>query len=820
MLKAKCGIILPMEVIKKYLPNKPYLAKGSVMFLASLLILGVATPTGVSAGFFDDIIINGAGGILTSTIGLLLSFLLVIAAGFANFAGSFMEWVLNWDMFYTKCVGVPENKCFIDIGWKLARDLVNALLIVALVVIALSTILGKREYGITSSLIPLMLVALLVNFSRVVVGMVIDGANIVMDVFVQAMPGIADSTSSITKSAGVGDFSFSFDTATAATNLFETIIMIIFFFGLGFILFLYGIIFAVRFAMLWMLTIMSPIAFLAYIFPTTKKIFNFWRDQLIQWAVIGIPVLFFLWVALLFAARMDDMVPSGDAGFFAAIMPSIFLLIMLGVAFILGLRTSAMGSAAIISTGKKFGAATGMFAGKWGAKLAYRATTRGIGAGVRGAVGGGKAAGRYADPRLRALGQKIKVAIPPLRAVSAWRTGAARRRFDIAKNRGRMLQDANILGQKDKNGNFVTKSAAWGDLTGDQQIRVKESYRSPTAKGAAAILGGGKQSASWLGNKAKYLANTPFKLLTPEERKALWSAVTFAKLRTAQKAATGKELKALEALNLSISELRETIRKSSKEKKFAAQILLAQQTSPEDFNREFSPSARATLAKEARRLGLGKELFAYQPQLINDALPGTDPDTLLKRAKVKKDATSKAGKEIKDAYETMLNLLDDEVVLLGEKGNALQKLAAAQTLADRHELGKLSDPGAAIESARQFNQEHLILRRYLHMTKDKPEMKKVTEKMSDRDYPFIHEGILDISTPKSLGKFEDFWEHASRAGIGQMIGRKDLASAMQAIASDTKNHPLLEKRKDIDRFMRIRSKSNVVFGIPWTGKSP
>ena len=96
-------------------------------------------------------------------------------------------------------------------------------------------------------------------------------------------------------------------------------------------------------------------------------------------------------------------------------------------------------------------------------------------------------------------------------------------------------------------------------------------------------------------------------------------------------------------------------------------------------------------------------------------------------------------------------------------------------------------------------------------------MEKVLEKMSDRDYPFAHKGILDASTPK----FEEFWKHASRSGVGQMINTKGLADAMQKIARDTKNHPLLESRKDIDQFMRRRARPNAAaFGIPWTGKLP
>lgn len=350
-----------MEVVKKYFYEKPRSSGGAVVFCLLLLILGIFVPLEFAdAGWFD--IGNIAGAAILSFFSFVLSFQVWVAAYLAGLAGSFMDWVLHWDMFYTKCtVAVPQEECFIDIAWKVMRNLVNAALIVALVIIALFTMLDSRQYGIKNAFVPLVLVALLVNFSRVLVGLVVDGANIIMDVFVQAMPSFADVTSMINATdvsiGGTGNFTVHAD--LALSNLLQIVVTIMFFLGLAFILALYGVLFAARYMILWILTIVSPIALAAYIFPSTRRFFNLWRDQLVQWSIIGIPVLALLWVALLFIMLIDKIPPPEEAtgmeAFFLAIIPSLFALMLLFVAFIFGLQTGAMGSKVIINIGKKWG---------------------------------------------------------------------------------------------------------------------------------------------------------------------------------------------------------------------------------------------------------------------------------------------------------------------------------------------------------------------------------------------------------------------------------------------------------------------------------
>ncbi|MBI1888324.1 MAG: hypothetical protein HYS15_00075 [Candidatus Spechtbacteria bacterium] len=346
-----------MEERKKCSTHKPFFLKGAFLYLAVLLVFGIVVPSQFAHALSLFSIGNIVGGAILSMVAYLLQVFVAIAAFFAAIAGSFMEWVLRGiPLLYTKC---DAAGCFLDVAWKLARDLANTWLAIAIVIIAVSTIIGKESYGMRKALIPLIVAALFVNFSRVLVGIVVDLSNIIMDVFVQALPNFSAITSTLGKS-GVSWTLGSLDTQVALGNVVQMVVMTIFFLGMAFILALYGIIFAVRYVALWFLTILSPLAFVAYIFPSTKKFFDQWMKQLIQWSIVGIPVLFFLWIALLAASQLSGIGPAANVGassaekFFTNIIPPVFSLFLLYVAFAFGMQTSAMGTGMIINTGKKW----------------------------------------------------------------------------------------------------------------------------------------------------------------------------------------------------------------------------------------------------------------------------------------------------------------------------------------------------------------------------------------------------------------------------------------------------------------------------------
>ena len=69
-------------------------------------------------------------------------------------------------------------------GWVITRDIVNMFFILALVIIAFATILRIETYGIKALLPKLIIMALLINFSYLACGIIIDATHITANSFI------------------------------------------------------------------------------------------------------------------------------------------------------------------------------------------------------------------------------------------------------------------------------------------------------------------------------------------------------------------------------------------------------------------------------------------------------------------------------------------------------------------------------------------------------------------------------------------------------------------------------------------------------------
>ena len=234
---------------------------------------------------------------------------------------------------------IPESNPYVSEGWNIVRNLANAVLVLGLVVIAISIILGNQENKAKRLLINFIIIALLINFTPVICGLIIDGSNIITSSMLTG--GINNSYSKTISNmlqAGIAGqtkepmmvFAYTF-----IVSLFCIFAIVIFF--------LYAILFIARTIVLWILVIISPIAFATFIIkdmPQSKyirKIFpsvTFWDDwweSFIQWCVIGIPAGFSLFISnKLLVAMAGVEIPSGDPvlGTLAAYMlPFIFLIV-------------------------------------------------------------------------------------------------------------------------------------------------------------------------------------------------------------------------------------------------------------------------------------------------------------------------------------------------------------------------------------------------------------------------------------------------------------------------------------------------------------
>jgi len=272
---------------------------------------------------------------------------------------------------------------FVRLGWTLTRDFANMFFIIILVIIGLATALRIREYQWQKTLPFLIGIALLINFTPVILGIIIDASNIVMNFFVS---GISEEGFFAPRMhalwVAVNNIIANVDWTDPGSYFAILIIPLVYFiFNImaAIIYFLFAALFILRYVALWALVILSPIAFFCYILPATRKIFSLWWNQFIQWCVIGIAAAFILYLAdnlLYIIMKGGFVVESTQEGWGIAnqIIPYFIVLAFLVFGFFGALSTSAMGATAVIAVAQK-GAKT---AGKWTGKKAGRGIEKGL----------------------------------------------------------------------------------------------------------------------------------------------------------------------------------------------------------------------------------------------------------------------------------------------------------------------------------------------------------------------------------------------------------------------------------------------------------
>ena len=187
-------------------------------------------------------------------------------------------------------------------GWTAMRDLVNMFFIVVLLIMAFATILKIQAYGYKQLLRNLIIMAILVNFSRLICGLVIDFFQVIMLTFVSSFKDVAAGNIAVALGIdGLVKFATS-DKGLSGTDVFGQII-------LGYLLASIMVIFAVivvmafiviltmRIVVLWILVVLAPLAFLANTFPLTKQHFSTWLGMFSKEVIIGPILAFFLWLS-------------------------------------------------------------------------------------------------------------------------------------------------------------------------------------------------------------------------------------------------------------------------------------------------------------------------------------------------------------------------------------------------------------------------------------------------------------------------------------------------------------------------------------------
>ncbi len=289
----------------KNLRNKNYKPIAAFVLITLLLfVFRIIAQAESSAG--EKISASGISGYLILE---LATRILIFTAGLVDFAVRFGNEVIN----------LPA----VQSGWAIILNITNLGFVLAIIVIAFATILRFESYAMKKTLWKLIVAALLVNFSLVIAGSIMSVSNIASNVFHDAALGnggknLSDALANAMSPQKYGETKSMADLilnyassyipfSEANIKYFINIIFIIIF------TFLTILAFITLFVMLFMraiilafLLIVSPIIWLLWIFPSTQEHWRKWWSEFIRWNFFAPAVYFFIYLAVLTAAGIQD----------------------------------------------------------------------------------------------------------------------------------------------------------------------------------------------------------------------------------------------------------------------------------------------------------------------------------------------------------------------------------------------------------------------------------------------------------------------------------------------------------------------------------
>lgn len=215
------------------------------------------------------------------------------------------------------------NSSAVTVGWVMVRDMTNMGFVVVLLIIAFGTILGLEHYEWKKMLVKLVMAAILVNFSRTICGVFIDIAQVVMVTFVNGIAATAggnliqmfnlDKIRELSSSADQASFNtLNFFVAAVMSLVFSVIVM------LTMAVFLAMLV--ARMVVLWVLIVLSPLAFVLSILPQTESYASEWWHEFGANIITGPVLLFFVWLAFVTAGngRVNEEITSASNNSVAA----------------------------------------------------------------------------------------------------------------------------------------------------------------------------------------------------------------------------------------------------------------------------------------------------------------------------------------------------------------------------------------------------------------------------------------------------------------------------------------------------------------------
>lgn len=199
---------------------------------------------------------------------------------------AFFNWIRDALLNLINIGTLTDNKGLVK-AWETLRTFVNYIFILILVVIAFSNMLriDTERYGVRALLPRLVFAVIAVNFSFLLVQILLNVSYIISQPFISKAFSLLSNPpadgSIIDPSSGIGQF------LITLVLVFAVLIGFIFLF----------IFFVARIIVIWMLAALSPFVFLFMVLPLTRSLASMWWKNAIKWIFMAPIAFIILYVA-------------------------------------------------------------------------------------------------------------------------------------------------------------------------------------------------------------------------------------------------------------------------------------------------------------------------------------------------------------------------------------------------------------------------------------------------------------------------------------------------------------------------------------------
>lgn len=307
-----------MQRIKTLLQkNKKHIYLG--LLLGFVFAIGALTPNVSNAIFGFSL-----SGIVTGVFKLIAYVFNFVAGIFFAIAAAFVSFALDLNM----TVADPKINTIADIGWRISRDIANLGFVLLTVIMAFTTIIRVQSYGAKKLLLNLIIAAVVVNFSFLIAGTLIDFSNTLTHFFIgRISPGGFGTGLTEVLANAFGPQKFMLEEVddpippdpsqeesglvtfgVAVLSSIAGLFFIVFFTLLAtIVLLMLAGMFMLRYVVLTYLLVLAPLAWLFWVFPALKSQNGKWWGSFWQYTFFAPAASFFVYLSLVAAENLQKV---------------------------------------------------------------------------------------------------------------------------------------------------------------------------------------------------------------------------------------------------------------------------------------------------------------------------------------------------------------------------------------------------------------------------------------------------------------------------------------------------------------------------------